>query len=644
MGRQAIWIGVAMVLALSGCENRKPAPVPPSADLDWPFYGADAGGSRYTPAAQITPDNVGRLTQAWAFSTGDVASKGEALRHASFEATPLMAGGRVFVCSPFNAVFALDPATGRKLWGYDPKIDPAIRYPNDDTCRGVAYWKSPAPTPAAPRPCDERVVFNTNDRRLIALDAATGRGCPGFGEDGVVQVAPEVQLHRAGEMQITSPPVIGRGVIVVGSSIDDNQRVQEVSGMVRAFDLFTGKLKWSFDPLASAPAGTLAGAANVWAPMSVDEARGLVFLPTTSPSPDFWGGKRPGDNGDADAVVAVELATGKRVWAFKTVHHDVWDYDNPAQPTLAMVAFRGALRPAVLQPTKQGLLFTLDRDTGAPIIPVQERPVPQGAAPGDAVSPTQPFPVLPRPLSPNHLRPEDAWGITPWEKDACRRKIAAARSEGFYTPPSTRGTILYPFTGGGTNWGGLAFDPARQVVYVNTSSLAHLVTLIPAEKVKAAQAAEPDVEISAQEGAPFGMRREVLRSPLGLPCNPPPWGQLHAIDMKTGEVLWSRPFGTTEALAPGSQFILRNTGAPNFGGPMATASGLVFIGATVDNYLRAFDGKTGKELWRGRLPGGGQATPMSYVWRGRQYVLISAGGHGKSGTRKSDQLVAFALP
>lgn len=643
MGRIGAWASTALFLSLAGCGPKMAAP-PPAADLDWPYYGADAGGTRYSPAAQITPDNVGQLKKAWAFSTGDVASKGEALRHASFEATPLMAGGRVYVCSPFNAVFALDPATGRKLWGYDSKINPAIRYPNDDTCRGVAYWKAPAPSPGAPRPCDERVVFNTNDRRLIALDAATGRGCPGFGEDGVVQVAPEVQLHRPGEMQITSPPVIGRGVIVVGSSIDDNQRVQEVSGKVRAFDLFTGKLKWSFDPLASAPPSTLAGAANVWAPMSVDETRGLVFLPTTSPSPDFWGGKRPGDVGDADAVVAVELATGKRVWAFKTVHHDLWDYDNPAQPTLAMAAYKGVLRPAVLQPTKQGLLFTLDRDTGAPIIPVEERPVPQGAAPGDAVSPTQPFPVLPKPLAPNRLRPEDAWGITPWEKDACRRKIAAARSEGLYTPPSTQGTILYPFTGGGTNWGGLAFDPVRQVVYVNTSSLAHLVTLIPADKVKAAKAAEPEMEISAQEGAPFGMRREVLRSPLGLPCNPPPWGQLHAIDMKTGEVLWTRPFGTTEALAPGSQFFLRNTGAPNFGGPMATASGLVFIGATVDDYLRAFDGRTGKELWRGRLPGGGQATPMSYVWRGRQYVLIAAGGHGKSGTRKSDELVAFALP
>lgn len=644
MGRQAIGISAALVLALSGCGKRDQATVAPAPDQDWPYYGADAGGARYTPAAQITPDNVSQLKKAWAFSTGDVASKGEALRHASFEATPLMAGGRVYVCSPFNAVFALDPATGRRLWGYDPKIDPHIRYPNDDTCRGVAYWKAPAPSLGGQRPCDERVVFNTNDRRLIAVDAATGRGCPGFGEDGVVQVAPEVQLHRPGEMQITSPPVIGRGVIVVGSSIDDNQRVQEVSGKVRAFDLFTGKLKWSFDPLASAPPGTIAGAANVWAPMSVDEARGLVFLPTTSPSPDFWGGKRPGDNGDADAVVAVDLATGKRAWTFRTVHHDIWDYDNPAQPTLAMVAFRGASRPAVLQPTKQGLLFTLDRDTGAPIIPVEERPVPQGAAPGDAVSPTQPFPLLPKPLAPNRLRPEDAWGITPWEKDACRRKIGAARSEGLYTPPSMQGTILYPFTGGGTNWGGLAFDPMRQVVYVNTSSLAHLVTLIPAEKVKAAKAAEPNVEISAQEGAPFGMRREVLRSPLGLPCNSPPWGQLHAIDMKTGEVLWSRPFGTTEALAPGSQFFLRNTGAPNFGGPMTTASGLVFIGATVDDYLRAFDGRTGKELWRGRLPGGGQATPMSYVWRGRQYVLISAGGHGKSGTHKSDQLVAFALP
>jgi quinoprotein glucose dehydrogenase len=636
------WVFVALIGLVACGPAARHYPANAGADVEWRYYGGDQGGQRYSAAAQITPENVRDLRAAWTFSTGDVASRGDNLRHAAFENTPIMVGGRLYLCSPFNEVFALDPATGQRLWSFDPQVDPTIHYPNDHNCRGVAYWTDD--TAPAGAPCRERIFMATNDRRLMALDATTGAQCTQFGDHGSIDVGAGVALHRAGEMQITSAPVVSHGVIVVGSSIDDNQRVQELSGAVRAYDARTGAPRWRWDPLETAPPGTLAGAANVWAPMSVDEARGLVFLPTTSASPDFWGGMRPGDAGDADSVVALNIETGQRVWGFHTVHHDVWDYDNPAQPTLGMVSWQGQPRPAVIQPTKQGLLFTLNRETGQPLIPVEERPVPQGAAPGDTLSPTQPFPVAPRPLAPNHIAARDAWGLMPWERDRCRRRIGAARSEGIYTPPSTQGTIIYPFTGGGTNWGGLAFDETRQVVFVNTSSLLHLVTLIPADRVRAAREAEPDVEISLQEGAPFGVRREVMRSQIGLPCNPPPWGQLHAVDMRTGRVLWEVPLGTTQDLAPGSQWILRGTGSPNFGGPMATASGLVFIGATLDNYLRAFDAATGRELWRGRLPGGGQATPMTYVWQGRQYVIIAAGGHAKSGTHRNDELIAFALP
>jgi quinoprotein glucose dehydrogenase len=308
------------------------------------------------------------------------------------------------------------------------------------------------------------------------------------------------------------------------------------------------------------------------------------------------------------------------------------------------VDWQGQSRAAVLQPTKQGLLFTLDRDTGQPVIPVVERPVPQGAAPGETLSPTQPFPVAPAPLAPSRITPKDAFGILPSEKSACARAIAGARAEGLYTPPSLQGTIIYPFTGGGVNWGGLAFDPAHNVVYVNTSSAMHLVRLIPRDKVEATHQAELKLEVGPNEGAPYGVSRKVLLSPIGLPCNPPPWGLLHAIDMRDGHQLWAVPLGDTGDLAPGSQFILHNTGAPNFGGPIVTGGGLIFIGASLDNYLHAFDAANGKQLWRGRLPAGGQATPMTYVWKGRQYVVIAAGGHSKSGTKRGDQVVAFALP
>ncbi|HZZ88765.1 MAG TPA: pyrroloquinoline quinone-dependent dehydrogenase [Caulobacteraceae bacterium] len=632
----------AIMAATTACAPKVPR-APPAPDVDWPYYGADPGGQRFSSAAQVTAANVRALKVAWTFSTGDAAGKGRLQRDFAFENTPILAGGRLYVCASFNEVSALDPGSGKPLWRFDPGVDPHVQYPNSYNCRGVAYWRDPGTT-AANAPCAARIFMNTNDRRLFALDAATGKVCPGFGDHGVVDVARGVPLVRPGEFQITSPPVVVRGVVVVGSSLDDNQRVREVSGAVRAYDAATGQPRWSFDPLAGANPPIVAGAANVWAPMSADEAAGLVFLPTTSPSPDFWGGLRPGDDANADSVVALKAETGEVAWAFKTVHHDVWDYDNPAQPTLGVVTYEGQTRPAVLQPTKQGLLFTLDRQTGKPLIPVEERAVPQGGAPGEVLSPTQPFPVAPAPLAPSRITANDAWGLTPWERDACRKAIAGARAEGLYTPPSLQGTILYPFTGGGANWGGLAFDAAHDVAYVNTSSALHLVKLIPAARVRATRQAELKLEVSAQEGAPYGMSRRVLLSPIGLPCNPPPWGLLHAIDMRDGHQLWAVPLGTTQDKAPGSQLVMPHAGMPSFGGPIVTAGGLVFIGGTLDNYLRAFDAASGRELWRGRLPAGGQATPMTYVWKGRQYVVIAAGGHAKSDTKRGDNVVAFALP
>jgi len=607
----------------------------------WESYGGDVGGQRYAPADQITPNNVGRLKEAWVFHTGDEA-RGSVFRDTALEVTPILAEDSLILCTPFDEVVALDPGTGRPRWRFDPKVSSRLKPGNHYVCRGVAYWKDTVAK--AGQPCASRIFVGTVDSRLIALDARNGALCRDFGDHGQV-VLDHGPLVWPGEFQITSPPAVTQNRVIVGSSISDAWRVDEPSGAVRAFDPRTGKLEWSFDPLRPDPSAppVRGGAANVWAPMSVDERRGVVFLPTTSPSPDFFGGRRPGRNGDSDSVVALSAATGKVAWRFQTIHHDVWDYDLPAQPSLVTIRRGGRDIDAVAQVTKTGFIFLLDRDTGRPLFPVIERPVPQNAVPGEVLSPTQPIPLKPAPLVPQRLTPEMAWGLTPWDRGVCRRKIAAARSEGLFTPPSLRGSIVYPFNGGGANWGGAAFDPASQLLYVNTSRAAHLVTLFPAADLAAQQReAGPKIEVRPQRGAPFGVRRELLVSPLGLPCNPPPWGALTAVDLSTGAFRWSVNLGTVRDLAPIP--LPLKYGVPNLGGPAATGGGLVFIAAAMDNYLRAFDSRDGRELWKSRLPAGGQATPMVYAWKGREYVVIAAGGSARLGAKLGDSIVAFAIP
>ena len=494
--------------------------------------------------------------------------------------------------------------------------------------------------------------MGTVDSRLIALDAATGQACQAFGDAGTVEIDPGMDLAWPGEFQISSPPVVANGVVIIGSAISDNKRVNAPKGTVRAFDARTGAAKWDFNPVARGAAelpgnwpdgaADQTGHANVWAPMSVDEARHMVFLPTSSPSPDFFGGLRKGDNRYANSVVALDSDTGAVIWHFQTVHHDVWDYDVPAQPTLVTLTRDGRDVPAVVQVTKTGFVFVLNRETGEPIFEVVETPVPQGGVAGEYLSPTQPMPVAPPPLVPQKLDLGDVWGVTPIDRAMCRDRLSAFRNEGLFTPPSLEGTIMYPFTGGGANWGGMAFDPATQTMYVNTNRQIHLITLIPADQYAAAKEAEPNMEISEQAPAPYAMRRELVMSPLGLPCAPTPWGMLHAVDLTTGTIKWETVLGTVRDLAPVP--IPWKIGTPAFGGPVVTSSGLVFIAAAMDDYLRAFDAASGEELWKGRLPAGGQATPMTYEWQGRQYVVVAAGGNGRVTTTLGDHVVAFALP
>lgn len=603
--------------------------------VGWPAYGGDAGGSRYSALARIDRDNVARLEEAWSYRTGELGQGARDGADLTFEATPILFEGTLYLSTAFGVVIALDPATGVERWTHDPGVDRSRSY-SEITSRGVAAWRDPEAAPGTP--CAARIFLGTIDARLLALDAATGAPCEEFGEGGQADLAREVGMQGNGDYQVTSPPAVVNGVVVVGSSIGDNWSVDTGSGVVRGLEARTGQVRWRWHPIPRGPQGKArVGAANAWSVFSVDAGRDLVFVPTGSPSPDFYGGLRPGDDRWANSVMALRGGTGERVWGFQTVHHDLWDYDVAAQPVLVRVPREKGGVPAVAVATKRGALFVLHRETGEPIFAVEERSTPRSAVPGERAWPTQPWPVAPRPLVPQGLTPEDLTALPPGDRAECLAAIEGARSEGPFTPPSLEGTVLFPGNAGGTNWGSAAWDPARGLLVLNTLRLPTYVQLVPREEfVERRRASEPGYEWGSQRGAPYGMRRRNLLSSRGLPCAPPPWGTLAAVDLATGDVAWEVPLGDGP-LGPAA-------GHLNMGGPIVTAGGLVFIGASLDGRFRAFDVESGEELWSVELPRAAIATPMTYEVDGRQLVVVAAGGHGKAGLETGDWLVAFSLP
>jgi quinoprotein glucose dehydrogenase len=617
--------------------------------VDWPAYGASAHGTKYSAASQIDRSNVARLAPAWDFRAGDLVG-GEAVGR--MQVTPIVVAGTMYLATPRGAVIALDPSTGRERWRLPASIDTSARF-GDYATRGVSYWRDSRA--ANGDPCAQRIFFGTVDARLLALSATTGAPCAGFGDGGTVDLRSGLRNGppSRGEYEVTSPPALIGDLVIVGSAVSDNQRLDAPAGVVRAFDARTGALRWAWDP--HPPPGTRGaetwtganaertGAANAWSIISVDAERGLVFVPTGSASPDFYGGERLGANLYANSLVALRAASGEVAWHFQVVHHDLWDYDIASQPVLFSLRRNGRSIPAVAQTTKMGHVFILHRETGEPLFPVEERPVPASTVPGEIASLTQPFPVLPAPLVPFTMRSQDVFGVNEVERTWCAAQLTGTRTGGIFTPPSLEGTVIFPGNIGGSNWGGVAIDEERQLLVAPTNRLATLVRLVPRDSVASARRAATGAEYGPQRGTPYAMLRTFLLTASGIPCNPPPWGALTAIDLATGAVKWERPLGMMPQLAghPGAE----SWGSIGMGGALVTASGLVFIAATLDQKLRAFDIDTGRELWSAPLPAAGMANPMTYIDRaGRQFVVIAAGGHDRLPIRRSDHIVAFALP
>jgi quinoprotein glucose dehydrogenase len=606
----------------------------------------------YSSLDQITGANVDQLRQAWTYRTGELG-QGSA-RGFAFQSNAILVEGRLYLSTGSGIVMALEPATGSEIWRYDPGL-PRHRPPAETANRGVSSWVDPQASAGAA--CRHRIFIGILDSRLIALDGSTGRPCQDFGVGGEIYLNVDVRAQDTEwiDYTLTSPPVIVGDTLVIGSAIGDNRAVELELGIVRGIDARSGDIRWRWDPIPRSPERprhadwkksevARTGAANAWAPLSADAALNLVYVPTGSASPDFYGGEREGDNPHANSLVALDATTGALRWAQQLVHHDVWDFDLPAQPALVELQHEGKVVPAVIQVTKMGLIFTFNRETGEPIFAIEERPVPQGGVAGEHLSPTQPFPVAPPPIV-RHLPVTDAYGVALFDQWACSKQLKKLRSEGMYTPPGVQGTAYRPGYSGGSNWGGLAFSPRSQILVANAMELPVAVALIPRAEYAAQSKMEEfrGWEFAEQAGTPYGMRRTPLLSPLGTPCTTPPWGTLTGVDMINGTIKWQVPLGTIEDLVPALVPNLK-LGVPNMGGPILTGSGLVFIGAAMDNYLRAFDSETGEELWKGRLPAGGQATPMTYQVEGRQYVVIAAGGHPGLGNADGDYLVAFALP
>jgi quinoprotein glucose dehydrogenase len=658
--RSILWLS-ATLLAATGCEvDTGTAPT-----SDWISYGGDPGGMRYAALDQINRANVGQLELAWSYRTReDEKVPPKFFTFHSLHATPLLtpveAGQSLVFCTDFNRIIALDPVTGAERWIFDPDIE--IERFGQYKCRGVSIWHDAEAEPGDA--CEWRVYTSTSDRRLFAVDVTNGERCAGFGDHGEVDINPLIKATvPEGDIktvQFWAPPAVVGDIVAVSATVHSKGRlVRSYPGLVRGFDARTGKMRWWFDPVPRNPGDAEAenwtadglantGSASTWSYMSVDAERDLLFLPTSDASPDYYGGTRPGDNRYATSLVVLQGATGKLVWHFQFTHHDVWNYDPAAQPMLAEVTRDGAVQAVAVQVTKAGMVWVFDRETGEPVFGVEERPVPTDGVPGEVLSPTQPFPLAPPPLSPTVISPDDAWGLDDADREFCREAIASRRHGSIYEPPTLGGTILYPQPGGGVNWGGGAFDPERNLLITNISRQADYIRLIPEAELDMKKATGPGAGRPGGipgfiEGTGYGVQIGPLASPSGVLCTAPPWSTLVAVDLADGTVSWEVPLGATDQYADRGAPLIE--GILAMGGPIVTAGGLIFIGATADEKFRAFDIDTGEVLWEVKTPSASMAIPMSYAIDGRQYVVTASGGHQFFYRENlTDYILAFALP
>lgn len=613
----------------------------------WDAWGNDQGGSRYSPLTQITPENAWALKPAWTYHIG-MAKDAPEFSSPTFEATPIIAENRLYVCAGTGKIAAVDPETGKEIWAVQPDSDNYSTYLIN--CRGVTYARDVKIEEG--QLCAGKIFAGTLDGRMLAYDSATGKECPSFGANGVVDIKADMGKRERGDITISSPPVVVGNLVVTNHGVRDNVRTDMPAGTIRAFDVHTGQPVWSWNAVPPGtkeapvpPAGEkfVRSTPNSWAPMSVDPALNLIYVPMGNAPPDHIAAGRNGLDYYSSAVVALDATTGEVRWHFNTVHKDVWDYDIPSQPVLFDLPTANGTIPALVQATKVGHIFVLDRRTGKPLFPVEERPVPQSTLPGEVLSPTQPFPANPAFIVRDpDLTENDMWGFTPYDKYKCKEAFNSVDSKGIFTPPSTNGWVQFPSFMGASNWGSVTVDQKRGILIANTNQVAAIMKLVPNAEIESRTKAGE--RIMPTKGADYGLSMLPLLSPFGAPCNRPPWGKLMAIDLKAGKVLWNVPLGTTRDQAPFPAWF--KIGVPNMGGSIVTGSGLVFIGATSDEYIRGYDIKSGEVVWRARLPAGGQSTPMTYrlTKNGRQYVVIAAGGHKFMGTGLGDSLVAFALP
>lgn len=634
---------------------------------DWPAYGRTQGGVRYSPLTQINDQNVKDLKVAWTFRTGDLKTANDS-GETTNQVTPIKVGNNMYMCTTHQWLIALDPATGKEKWRFDPKLKADKTYQHL-TCRGVMYYDanntsefatSLQAKKSASTECPRKVFLPVNDGRLVAINADTGKACSDFGTKGEVDLQKLMPYAYPGGYNPTSPGIVSGTTVVIAGSVTDNYSNKEPSGVIRGYDVNTGKLLWAFDTGAQDP-NALPGenstfvhnSPNAWAPLAYDPKLDIVYVPTGVGTPDIWGGDRTElKERYANSMLAINATTGKLVWHFQTTHHDLWDMDVPSQPSLADIKDKsGQTVPAIYVLTKTGNVFVLDRRNGKAIVPITEKAVPQTVkrgpqTKGERYSATQPFSALN--LAPkDKLTDKQMWGATMFDQLMCRVSFKRLNYDGIYTPPSENGTLVFPGNLGVFEWGGMSVNQDRQIAVMNPLALPFVSRLIPMDpnRKETARGAGTEHGIQPMYGVPYGVEINAFLSPLGLPCKQPGWGYIAGVDLNSHEVVWKKRIGTIRDSLPNLfQLPALKIGVPGLGGTISTAGNVMFVGATQDNYIRAFNVSNGEKLWEARLPAGGQATPMTYEINGKQYVVIMAGGHGSFGTKMGDYLVAYALP